>query len=83
MCDYEPCMNGGTCVAVNGTFQCICPPQTTGYLCHEIQTITNPCLSAPCLNNGTCYQNGNSYRCVCQVNASGVNCEKINKPQGK
>lgn len=32
-CESSPCQNGGTCINGIGSFQCLCPPNTTGTYC--------------------------------------------------
>lgn len=34
-CEPSPCRNGGTCVNIIGSFQCLCPLNTTGHYCTE------------------------------------------------
>jgi len=34
-CEPSPCHNGGTCINIIGSFQCLCPINTTGHYCTE------------------------------------------------
>ena len=34
-CEPSPCRNGGTCVNIIGSFQCLCPINTTGHYCTD------------------------------------------------
>ena len=34
-CEPSPCRNGGTCVNIVGSFQCLCPANSTGHYCTE------------------------------------------------
>ncbi|XP_072174362.1 uncharacterized protein [Diadema setosum] len=45
------CYNGGTCMVINGTHQCLCNSDFKGELC---QTPTEPCSPNPCQNGGYC-----------------------------
>jgi len=42
-CQIDPCQNGGSCVNVNGFFQCKCPANFNGIFCN--QTANGPLLS--------------------------------------
>lgn len=34
-CDANPCINGGTCHNIKGSYECFCPPGYTGQRCHS------------------------------------------------
>ena len=58
-CEHnQPCHNGGTCLAEEDTFICICPPEYTGKTC-EVTTSTPAAVNPrrkprECQNGGTC-----------------------------
>lgn len=44
-CAGGPCENGGTCIDLVGGFQCECPPQWTGEVCHKGKRLHNTCVN--------------------------------------
>ena len=70
-CASQPCMNGGTCLPVNGGYQCMCPPGYSGMRCE----IRDACQSNPCMNGGTCQPVNGGYQCMCPPGYSGMRCE--------
>ena len=47
----EPCLSGGTCSNIPGSFACSCPPGVTGHRCQYGDTCSSP---SPCPSNQTC-----------------------------
>ena len=45
-CEPNPCHNGGTCVNIVGSFQCLCRPNTTGHYCTEHVTRNDLIISS-------------------------------------
>ena len=72
-CVSNPCLNGGTCEDVTGSFSCDCPSGFTGMRC-EIDV--DDCNGIICQNYGTCQDETNSYTCRCTDGFSGTHCEK-------
>ncbi|XP_078383686.1 uncharacterized protein LOC144666194 isoform X4 [Oculina patagonica] len=75
VCLTNPCHNGGSCVNVGETFECICRKGFTGKKCKE----RNPCLPNPCHNDGQCTVSGSSFDCSCTIGWKGERCEEPNK----
>ncbi|XP_022799980.1 uncharacterized protein LOC111337872 [Stylophora pistillata] len=75
VCLTKPCHNGGSCVNVGETFECICRKGFTGKRCKE----RNPCLPNPCQNDGQCAVSGSSFDCSCSLGWKGERCEEPNK----
>ena len=71
-CADVTCENGGTCRNLYGTFQCSCPPGTSGPLC---ETNINECSSSPCNNGGTCRDLIGGFQCACAPGFTGRQCE--------
>ncbi len=72
--DECPCLNGGSCEALEGQTVCFCPDEYIGPLCQY----PNPCIPNPCLNGGTCAVdrgNYNSFTCTCVGSWSGDVCD--------
>lgn len=59
-CTTNTCPTGLTCIAGNGTTECVS---------------LNSCDSSPCSNGGTCNNTYNSYTCTCPTGVSGDNCQ--------
>ncbi|XP_070559109.1 bone morphogenetic protein 1-like [Ptychodera flava] len=72
-CESQPCLNGATCKAVNGGFECQCAPGYDGDTCG---TEIDECSSQPCQNGGTCVDFVNRYECQCAEDYKGANCER-------
>ncbi|CAC5394277.1 Delta-like protein 1,Fibropellin-3,Delta-like protein A,Delta-like protein 4,Delta-like protein 3,Neurogenic locus Notch protein,Adhesive plaque matrix protein 2,Sushi, nidogen and EGF-like domain-containing protein 1,Neurogenic locus notch homolog protein 3,Sushi, von Willebrand factor type A, EGF and pentraxin domain-containing protein 1,Neurogenic locus notch homolog protein 4,Delta-like protein C,Fibropellin-1,Neurogenic locus notch homolog protein 2,Neurogenic locus notch homolog protein 1,Delta-like len=66
----SPCLNGGACITVGCTYNCICPEGFAGLMCE-----VTPCSSSPCLNGGTCKPAESSYKCFCPSGYSGNQCQ--------
>ena len=88
MCSPNPCMNGGTCIALgNGEyFGCFC---SVGFIGTNCQT-ADPTISAlsgcspnPCMNSGTCVSltSGEFYGCFCPIGFIGNYCQSLRKSQ--
>nr|XP_058949529.1 uncharacterized protein LOC131777281 isoform X1 [Pocillopora verrucosa] len=75
VCLTKPCHNGGSCVNIGETFECICRKGFTGKRCKE----RNPCLPNPCQNEGQCAVSGSSFDCSCSIGWKGERCEEPNK----
>lgn len=39
-CAYQPCLNGGSCVSLGTTFECLCPDNFWGTRCETGQLLT-------------------------------------------
>ena len=35
-CENDPCLNGGTCVGLNGNATCVCPVHASGLICQTL-----------------------------------------------
>ena len=70
----SPCMNGGMCLQVNESLECICPPTHTGALC-EIDI--NECDTEPdvCQNDGVCNNIEGGFECSCSPSYTGPTCD--------
>ncbi|XP_071827051.1 slit homolog 2 protein-like isoform X4 [Apostichopus japonicus] len=71
-CEDWPCMNGGSCVDLHGSFRCECMIGYEGEVC---QTNTDDCAFHQCMNGGSCVDGINSLTCTCQLGYKGDNCE--------
>ncbi|XP_055363642.1 sushi, nidogen and EGF-like domain-containing protein 1 isoform X2 [Betta splendens] len=71
-CLSHPCLNGGTCWNLIGSYQCKCRDGFSGNHC---QTDINECLSKPCQHGGVCEDQPGSYLCHCLQGFKGHNCE--------
>ncbi|PFX19688.1 Fibropellin-1 [Stylophora pistillata] len=71
VCLTKPCHNGGSCVNVGETFECICRKGFTGKRCKE----PNKCIPNPCMNGGSCTALQFDYECTCPHGFHGKSCE--------
>ena len=72
-CSSATCLNGGSCVPLEGNYTCNCVEGFNGAHCeHNI----NDCLNNPCRNGGTCYDGVNDYNCNCTNLFMGKNCDE-------
>ncbi|CAF3504982.1 unnamed protein product [Rotaria sp. Silwood1] len=71
ICASAPCLNGGTCLALNDNtvFYCQCPAGFSGSRC--------VCSPSPCRNGGTCLEINNAPYCHCLSSYTGATCEQI------
>ncbi|CAI5454095.1 unnamed protein product [Caenorhabditis angaria] len=70
-CDYDKCVNGGTCLPTNDGHKCICKKDFIGDRCE----MGSPCVSNPC-KNGVCKIREDHTRvCICDVGFYGDKCE--------
>ena len=58
-CVSDPCLNGGVCEDLTGSFSCIC---TQGFSGERCEVNVDECNSAPCLNGGSCKDSVNDFR---------------------
>ncbi|XP_043936181.1 protein crumbs homolog 1 [Protopterus annectens] len=70
-CLPNPCVNGGSCVALNHLYQCACPIGWTGTHC---ESNINECLSSPCFH-GNCTDLIPMYECNCEPGYTGKMCD--------
>ncbi|ELU10834.1 hypothetical protein CAPTEDRAFT_223648 [Capitella teleta] len=82
-CDSSPCQNDGTCMALQTTYQCICPLKYSGLTCTVEQTLA--CESFPCAEGATCVDlPGGKFTCTCAGDQQGELCDQkieIDVPQ--
>lgn len=73
-CASSPCLNGGTCIDLVGSYQCDCPEFYSGERCETQQSV---CEAFPCENGGTCipHSSGSSRECECPSGYDGDSCE--------
>ncbi|XP_017780565.1 PREDICTED: protein jagged-1b isoform X2 [Nicrophorus vespilloides] len=71
-CAPAPCLHGGSCRVVGGSFSCVCAPGWTGLTCNMD---IDECASAPCQNGGTCVDGENSFGCECPAAWEGSVCQ--------
>ncbi|CAF4549618.1 unnamed protein product [Rotaria sp. Silwood1] len=80
-CFPNICLNGGTCITVNGVATCNCPEYFTGSRCDQLfgcNLITNP-KAITCTNGATCRDN----TCICSSNNTvGTLCEIVSGNTG-
>ncbi|NP_001161532.1 FAT tumor suppressor-like protein [Saccoglossus kowalevskii] len=69
-CLSSPCVNGATCLDIDGTFQCNCMMNWFGDRCQ----FTSPCGPSPCRNGGTCINEKTDFRCECPEGLYGKTC---------
>ncbi|XP_057715482.1 coagulation factor VII [Corythoichthys intestinalis] len=80
-CESNPCLNGGTCLVLTASYNCLCPPHFSGLNCeHDDRVGPVTCL----LENGGCehfceeVESGGGLRCSCAdgyvLNSDGQNC---------
>ena len=67
-CASHPCTNGGSCMKVNGSYQCVCPEGFTGSRCGVDE---DSCGSTVCLNGGTCLDWIDGFACQCLTGFTG------------
>lgn len=84
-CSLAICLNGGTCVPINGTqFNCLCRPGFRQPLC--MRDASHPCFLNPCKNGGTCQPSAmavsanstfaeSMYSCRCPATHTGQHCD--------
>ncbi|XP_067047616.1 uncharacterized protein [Acropora muricata] len=75
ICSPNPCHNGGSCVNLGETYECVCRRGYKGRKCKE----RNPCLPNPCQNDGQCTVSGKGFECSCSIGWKGERCEEPNK----
>lgn len=75
-CNSNPCLNGGTCLNLLGSYHCLCPHNWKGTNCdtdvNECQTNTGTLNS--CQNGATCVNTAGSFSCSCTPEWSGTFC---------
>ncbi|XP_076452266.1 uncharacterized protein LOC143287910 [Babylonia areolata] len=72
----NPCVNGGTCSATSGGYECYCVDGYKGTHCEVPPAPTTPCVPTnPCLNGGTCTAINGGYVCNCVTGFQGNHCE--------
>ncbi|NWW93671.1 EYS protein, partial [Rhynochetos jubatus] len=70
ICDYHPCLNGGTCKSDAENWVCECPKLYSGKLC---QFMT--CDENPCGHGATCFpKSRRDAVCLCPYGRSGILC---------
>ncbi|TNN01479.1 hypothetical protein fugu_010861 [Takifugu bimaculatus] len=86
LCEGQPCLNGGVCLALPGassrgdTFEYTCSC-SQGFAGRNCEFITDPCTSSPCLH-GNCsrsYREDDvepSYICECAEGYEGERCDQ-------
>ena len=74
-CSSNPCLNVGTCTAINTVeadlYECACLP---GYQGDNCEVNVDECQSSPCNNGATCMDGIASYTCTCTPGWVGDNC---------
>jgi len=73
-CSSNPCKNGATCTAANGSFTCKCKSGFKGKLCANKDDSQSPCASNPCKNGATCNAANGSFTCKCKSGFQGKLC---------
>uniref|UniRef100_A0A8C6TT76 Sushi, nidogen and EGF-like domain-containing protein 1 n=1 Tax=Neogobius melanostomus TaxID=47308 RepID=A0A8C6TT76_9GOBI len=76
-CRSQPCLNGGTCRDLVGSYFCECVKGFSGTRC---QTDVSQCSHDTCKNGGTCENQPGSYFCHCPPGFKGVHCERVEDP---
>ncbi|KAK3102280.1 hypothetical protein FSP39_010178 [Pinctada imbricata] len=74
-CRPSPCLNGGTCINMEGTFRCNCPSGFIGSTCSERTEKCNFHGEVSCQNNGTCFKKNGVPVCACTSGWTGRYCE--------
>ncbi|CAH8848446.1 unnamed protein product [Trichobilharzia szidati] len=75
-CLLNPCLNGGTCLALTQLeYKCSCKPPFYGKNCEQRDHI---CSTNPCQNGGLCKITAypSSYKCICPPGFHGPTCAK-------
>ncbi|XP_070205241.1 fibropellin-1-like isoform X4 [Littorina saxatilis] len=70
-CASGPCLNGGACTDLVGSYSCACLPGYSGSRC---ENNINECASNPCFNGGTCTDGVDSFTCTCALGYDGIRC---------
>ncbi|WAR30635.1 LOW QUALITY PROTEIN: FBP1-like protein [Mya arenaria] len=73
-CSSSPCLNGGTCIAMetSGQYTCTC---SLGYKGQHCEVNIDDCVNHTCMDYQVCTDLVNNYRCDCPVNTEGNLCE--------
>ena len=88
--ELEPCLNSGTCIDVNETYECVCQKGFHGRHCDVIydcdyenctseipKIIPDPCDNYTCLNNAQCVSDRfGQPTCTCISGFRGNNCDE-------
>ncbi|XP_030767169.1 sushi, von Willebrand factor type A, EGF and pentraxin domain-containing protein 1-like [Sitophilus oryzae] len=76
-CNSDPCINGGTCIAFENDFKCMCTNGYQGKYCEEVQEKESYC-KINCQNGGTCINiEDEEFVCVCPKGFSGETCQNF------
>jgi hypothetical protein len=69
----NPCVNGATCIDVNGAAICACTEGYNGRFCQ-----VSPCDESvnPCVNGATCTEVESNAVCTCADGFVGLSCER-------
>lgn len=77
-CEFNLCVNGGTCIKSFKSNFCLCKFNFTGTNCEiNLKTLSksNLCSEIRCLNEGKCIEDNKSIYCFCKPNFTGSLCQ--------
>ncbi|XP_069676734.1 low-density lipoprotein receptor-related protein 1 isoform X1 [Periplaneta americana] len=80
-CYPDQCLNGGTCITVNGEPFCKCTGEYGGKDCSLHYGLQNPCQDY-CKQNGICTLTAHGPMCHCLVGWTGSRCEERSACKG-
>jgi len=70
----SPCLNGGACTDLPGSYSCAC---VAGYSGDNCETDIDDCDPNPCQNGGACADGVDTYTCTCTAEYTGDTCGEI------
>ncbi|CRL07619.1 CLUMA_CG020584, isoform A [Clunio marinus] len=80
-CASSPCLNNGTCINKEDSFECICGVGSIGKRCHLMACDYKPCPgNAVCINLNFKRATKESYFCKCPKGLKGETCNDIDNP---
>lgn len=72
-CYPNQCENGGTCITLLMTYECVC---ITGFGGDQCETNFDDCAESPCINDAVCLDLIDGFECQCVEPYQGKTCDR-------